>query len=123
MRTTVVDRITEFAISAFLWAFRIIVVLVVVIGSLTTLASGRYGWETWISLVISGLTTGSVYALIALGYTMVYGILRMINFAHGEIFMSGAFTGYFVATAFAATGFLNAGPLQSVIAVFVMIVV
>ena len=123
MRSTIVDRITELAIAAFLWAFRIVVVLVVVIGSLTTLASGRYSWDTWSSLIVSGLTTGSVYALIALGYTMVYGILRMINFAHGEIFMGGAFAGYFVATAFASAGFLNAGPLQSVIAVFVMIFV
>ena len=66
--------------------------------------------------IVSGLTTGSIYALIALGYTMVYGILRMINFAHGEIFMIGAFAGYFVAVAFAGAGFLNDGPLQAVLA-------
>src|ERR1043166_4086698 len=41
--------------------------------------------------LINGLTLGSLYALIALGYTMVYGVLLMINFAHSEIFMSGAF--------------------------------
>jgi branched-chain amino acid transport system permease protein len=123
MRTSAVDRITEAAIAAFLWGFRIVVVLVVVIGSILTLAGGRYSAETWTSLIVSGLTTGSIYALIALGYTMVYGILRMINFAHGEIFMSGAFAGYFVAVAFAGAGFLNAGPIQSVIAVLVMIVV
>jgi branched-chain amino acid transport system permease protein len=123
MHTTVVDRITEFAIAAFLWAFRIVVILVVVIGSLLTLASGKYGLDTWVFLIVSGLTTGSVYALIALGYTMVYGILRMINFAHGEIFMAGAFAGYFLAQAFTSAGFLNAGPVQSLIAVAVMIVV
>jgi branched-chain amino acid transport system permease protein len=123
MRTTAVDRFTEFAIAAFLWVFRIAVVLVVVIGSFLTIVGGQYSAETWLSLIVSGLTTGSVYALLALGYTMVYGILRMINFAHGEIFMSGAFAGYFVATGFAALGFLNAGPLQSVIAVLVMLVV
>ncbi len=123
MRSSTVDRITEAAIAAFLWGFRIVVVLVVVIGSILTLAGGRYSAETWTSLIVSGLTTGSVYALIALGYTMVYGILRMINFAHGEIFMGGAFAGYFVAVAFAGAGFLNAGPIQSVMAVLVMIVV
>jgi branched-chain amino acid transport system permease protein len=48
-----------------------------------------------------------VYALIALGYTLVYGILRMINFAHGDVFMAGAYIGYFVATAFDRTGFLD----------------
>jgi branched-chain amino acid transport system permease protein len=123
MRSSSVDRIIEFAITAFLWSFRIAVVLIVVIGSMATLLSGRYSWDTWASLIVSGLTTGSVYALIALGYTMVYGILRMINFAHGEIFMSGAFAGYFVATAFAGVGFLNAGPVQSVIAVLIMMVI
>ena len=49
------------------------------------------GNETSVGQVINGLSLGSIYALIALGYTMVYGILRMINFAHGEIFMTGAF--------------------------------
>jgi len=45
---------------------------------------------------INGLQLGAVYALIALGYTMVYGVLRLINFAHGDIFMLGAFIGYFL---------------------------
>ncbi|MCS7280226.1 MAG: branched-chain amino acid ABC transporter permease [Desulfobacterota bacterium] len=45
---------------------------------------------------VNGLQLGSVYALIALGYTMVYGVLRLINFAHGDVFMVGAFTGYFL---------------------------
>jgi branched-chain amino acid transport system permease protein len=48
--------------------------------------------------IINGLSLGSIYALIALGYTMVYGILKLINFAHGEVFMVGAYSGYFVAT-------------------------
>ncbi len=46
----------------------------------------------FLHLVLSGLTKGSIYALIALGYTMVYGIIKLINFAHGEIYMIGAFT-------------------------------
>lgn len=87
MKVRPIERLTDFAIAAFLWAFRIAVVLVVVIGSILTLASGKYSLDTWIDLVGSGLTLGSIYALIALGYTMVYGILRMINFAHGDIFM------------------------------------
>src|SRR5438477_2587126 len=47
--------------------------------------------------VINGVSLGSIYALIALGYTMVYGVLRFINFAHGDVFMLGAFVGYYVA--------------------------
>ncbi len=49
-------------------------------------------------LLLSGLTRGSIYALIALGYTMVYGIIKLINFAHGEIYMIGAFTGLIIAS-------------------------
>ena len=47
--------------------------------------------------VINGLSLGAIYALIALGYTMVYGVLRFINFAHSDVFMIGAFTGYYLA--------------------------
>ena len=47
--------------------------------------------------LLNGLSLGAIYALIALGYTMVYGVLRFINFAHGDIFMLGAFAGYFLA--------------------------
>jgi branched-chain amino acid transport system permease protein len=53
--------------------------------------------DTFVQQLINGLTIGSIYALIALGYTMVYGILRLINFAHGDIYMLGAFSGYFLA--------------------------
>lgn len=47
--------------------------------------------------LINGLSLGSIYALIALGYTMVYGVLRFINFAHGDVYMVGAFAGYYLA--------------------------
>ncbi len=53
--------------------------------------------EYFLELFLSGLTRGSIYALIALGYTMVYGIIELINFAHGEIYMIGAFTALIVA--------------------------
>lgn len=49
--------------------------------------------ETFLQQLINGLTIGMIYALIALGYTMVYGIIQLINFAHGEIFITGAFFG------------------------------
>jgi branched-chain amino acid transport system permease protein len=53
--------------------------------------------EYFVELFMGGLTRGSIYALIALGYTMVYGIIELINFAHGEIYMIGAFTALIVA--------------------------
>lgn len=52
----------------------------------------------FIQQLINGLALGSVYALLALGYTMVYGIIQLINFAHGEIYMIGAFAGYYASS-------------------------
>ena len=49
---------------------------------------------SFISYLINGISLGSVYALIALGYTMVYGIAKMLNFAHGDVIMGGAFITY-----------------------------
>lgn len=118
-----VERLTDIAIAGFLWTFRISVVLVVVVGSIVTLAQGPYAAGAWISFIVAGLTLGSVYAMVALGYTMVYGILRMINFAHGEVFMAGAFAGYFTAVALSGAGFLNASPLSSLVSIVVMVLV
>jgi branched-chain amino acid transport system permease protein len=53
-------------------------------------------WDIFVQYLANGVTLGSVYALIALGYSMVYGILKLLNFAHGEVYMMGAFTGYWV---------------------------
>ncbi|MBI4609297.1 MAG: branched-chain amino acid ABC transporter permease [Candidatus Rokubacteria bacterium] len=102
-------------VDLLLWAFRAGVLLLVIWGTIGTLSAGTYSGETWIDLVVFGLSQGSVYALIALGYTMVYGILRMINFAHGEVFMSGAYTAYFVADALARAGHLNRNPILSLL--------
>lgn len=54
----------------------------------------------FIQQLINGISLGSIYALIALGYTMVYGIIRLINFAHGDIYMLGAYAGFFATTVF-----------------------
>jgi branched-chain amino acid transport system permease protein len=60
--------------------------------------------------LVFGVTLGSVYALLALGYTMVYGILRMINFAHGDVFMIGSFVGWAVFSALLGGGAMALGP-------------
>ena len=51
---------------------------------------------TFLQQLVNGLSLGSIYALIALGYTMVYGVLRLINFAHGDVYMVGAYVGYYI---------------------------
>jgi branched-chain amino acid transport system permease protein len=58
------------------------------------------GWSLFFQLGVDGLTLGAVYALIALGYSMVYGILKLLNFAHGDVYMVGAFIGYGTLTEF-----------------------
>src|SRR5437764_590368 len=58
------------------------------------------GWSGAFFLLEHGIVLGSLYALIALGYTMVYGVLKLLNFAHGDVYMVGAFLGYGVLTAF-----------------------
>ncbi|HEY5534975.1 MAG TPA: branched-chain amino acid ABC transporter permease [Ignavibacteria bacterium] len=59
----------------------------------------------FVQQLFNGLSLGSIYALIALGYTMIYGILRFINFAHGDVFMIGAYAGYYLAMVFSFTTF------------------
>jgi branched-chain amino acid transport system permease protein len=88
----------------------------------------NFGADTWIRFGLSGLTLGGMYALIAIGYTLVYGIMFMINFAHGEVMMVGAFTGYFTFEilrfiAMPTPGqpelnFLNAHPFLSILLAF-----
>ena len=82
-----------------------------------------YGPDIWVRFAISGIILGSVYALIALGYTLVYGILFMINFAHGDVMMLGAFAGYFVLEALNGSGFLNSSVPAMIASVVIAFVV
>jgi len=107
-------------IDFFMWLIGGAVISLVVVGSYATLRTGNYTLRHWFDFLIFGLAQGSVYALIALGYTLVYGILRMINFAHSEVFMSGAYIGDFVATSFNKSGFLDENPF---VALFIVLVV
>ncbi|MBA3716616.1 MAG: branched-chain amino acid ABC transporter permease [Actinobacteria bacterium] len=74
----------------------------------------QLGWGGAFELLRNGIVLGSVYALIALGYTMVYGILKLLNFAHGDIYMVGAFLGYGVLS-------ILGGPLAPTIAMVPLI--
>jgi branched-chain amino acid transport system permease protein len=96
----------------------------------TAFGEGTYGPDTWLRFLITGLVIGGIYALIAIGYTLVYGILFMINFAHGEVMMLGTFAGYFVLELFAAIpmlggmetnlSFLNAYPVIALVITFLV---
>lgn len=92
----------------------------IVYGSYQTLTSGKYTTAQWFNFIIFGLAQGGIYALIALGYTMVYGILGMINFAHGEFFMMGSFGAFFTAAALSELGFLESNPILSILLMMVI---
>lgn len=73
--------------------------------------------DGFIELFLSGITRGSIYALIALGYTMVYGIIELINFAHGEIYMIGSFVALVVASLLGLAGF----PMLGILCVAILV--
>ena len=99
-------------------ALSIIILFGVVYGSVRTFTlppGQRPGAAQWRDLFIFGLAQGSVYALIAIGYSLVYGILLMINFAHGEVFMAGAFSSLFVLRTLESSGLYSSNPILSIV--------
>jgi len=102
-------------IGIVLWLFRASIIVIVVWGTVAKVffdKGNAYTTNDWIDFFVVGLSQGSLFALIALGYTLVYGVLFMINFAHGEFFMSGTMTAtVFVALPLSASGFLDAHPI------------
>ncbi len=103
-----------------LWLFRIALIVGIIWGTVATIRGGKYGMNTWINFLFFGLAQGSLYALIALGYTLVYGVLLMINFAHGEFFMSGIFTAtVFIAIPLATSGFTDRHPIWALLIISV----
>jgi len=69
-----------------LWFIRASIIAVVIWGSVATIIQNPYTTRNWIDFIVFGIAQGSMYALIAIGYSLVYGVLFMINFAHGEFF-------------------------------------
>ncbi len=94
--------------------------MIIIIGIYNTVVEARYTSAQWGTLVFAGLAQGSIYALIALGYTLVYGILLMINFAHGEVYMAGAFTAVFLAQYLSNIGFLDSNPFLGIVALILL---
>jgi branched-chain amino acid transport system permease protein len=112
-------RLKSFSIiDGFLWLLRAAIIAVVVWGSLQTFLHNTYSVRAWEDFIIFGIAQGSMYALIAIGYTLVYGVLKMINFAHSEFFMSGIFTATSViALPLSESGYMAEHPLITVLAV------
>jgi branched-chain amino acid transport system permease protein len=98
-------------VNLFLLALGGGLILFALFGAFLTISTGRFTLQAFQNLFIAGIALGSVYALIAMGYTLVYGILFMINFAHGEVFMWGTFTALFAATALNNAGLMDSAPI------------
>jgi branched-chain amino acid transport system permease protein len=111
------SRVTP--VNVFLWGLRIVALAVILYGAYLSISSGRLTGSQWRDLIVFGISTGSMYALIALGYTMVYGVLRFINFAHGEVFMVGAMMAFYVANGLATTSLWTSNPVVSLLIVLV----
>jgi len=108
-------------IGLFLWVLRAAIVVLVGWGTIAAILDNPYSTRQWIDFLIFGIAQGSMYALIAIGYTLVYGVLAMINFAHGEFFMAGIMAStVLVAAPMAASGFLDRQPVIGLLIVLVL---
>jgi branched-chain amino acid transport system permease protein len=119
MQKTIRQRLESVGLlDVVLWLFRVGIIVAILWGTVATLLDNPYSIENWVALLVSGLTQGSLYAVIALGYTLVYGVLLMINFAHGEFFMSGVFTAtVFIAIPLDEAGLWNRYPVPCLLVV------
>lgn len=97
-----------------------LVVLAVLVRIVIVLLTKQFTLSLWGLQISNGLVLGGVYSLIALGYTLVYGILLMINFAHGDVMMLGAYAGFFVLMALDRAGVTKANQVVTIIVVFVV---
>jgi branched-chain amino acid transport system permease protein len=88
--------------------------------TLTLPEADRLPLSIWKDLLVAGVSLGAIFGLIALGYSLVYGILRMINFAHGEVFMAGGMISFFVGRALATNGYMASNPWLTLIVLFVV---
>jgi branched-chain amino acid transport system permease protein len=108
-------------VDSFLLALRVGAIVIIAVGLTGSIVNFVQGegptTEAWIDLIVSGVAQGAMYGLIALGYSMVYGVLGFINFAHGEVFMGGAMTGFFIATYFFDSGLWESNFVVAIILV------
>jgi branched-chain amino acid transport system permease protein len=104
-----------------LWLFRAAIILLILRGTLATILDDPYSSRERFDMLVFGIVQGCLYALIAVGYTLVYDMLQLINFAHGEFFMSGVMTAtIFVAVPMSNTGFLTRQPCLALVIIAIV---
>jgi branched-chain amino acid transport system permease protein len=114
-RRSALDWLLDNTLRNPLRLFGIVFIVFLLAVAYSNVQNGGYNAERFARNLVFGLAQGSIYALIALGYTLVYGILLMINFAHGEVFMAGAYIGFFAITAMQNSGLLESQPLLALL--------
>lgn len=111
-------------VDGFLWFIRVASIIAIVVGltgSIQNFIGGEGpSVEQWRDLFISSISTGAMYGLVALGYSMVYGVLGFINFAHGEVFMSGILVAWVAATLLFQNGMWDGNPFLSLTIILVV---
>ncbi len=105
------------------WIVGILSAAFIVYRLIVQIINPQYGLVYWIGFLNTGLIVGGMYALIAIGYTLVYGVLMLINFAHGDVMMLGCFAGYFIFEylnflTIGERNFLNTYPVISILLAF-----
>lgn len=104
-------------VDGFLWFIRVGAIIAIAVGLTGSIQSFIAGEgpsvEQWKDLFVASISTGFMYGLLALGYSMVYGVLGFINFAHGEVFMAGAMVGWVSATLLDERGLWDGNPFLS----------
>lgn len=104
-----------------LWLLRAAIIILILWGTIATLRNNPYTHQQWIDLLVFGVVQGSIYALLATGYTLVYRVLRLIHFAHGETFMAGAMTAtIFIAAPLSSSGFLARQPIVALLMIAIV---
>jgi branched-chain amino acid transport system permease protein len=110
-------------IGLILWVLRAVIIVLILWGTIATILNNPYSSREWFDLLVFGIVQGSLYALIAVGYTFVYEMLLLINFAHGEFFMSGVMTAtIFIAVPMSNTGFLVRQPCLALLIIAIVAV-
>ena len=108
-------------IDIVLWAMGFGILFLFIWGTVKGLQNPKYEASDYLNFIILGIAQGSMYALIAIGYTLVYGVLFMINFAHGEFFMVGAMTAtVFIGVPLNESGFLDRQPVISLLLIMIV---
>ncbi len=109
--------------SVFKWGLGILILALIGWRVATVGIAEGYPASFWISQALNGLVLGGVYALVALGYTLVYGILFMINFAHGEVMMLGGIAGFFALQVFTSIGWMDGSAALVVFGLILILII